>query len=175
MSFDEIKAFIESGNYSIDQITELSRAAGKARRNHGDYEARQPAAHTVAKKDAVKAILQEIMGFNKALTTAKRLIKDGVIDLRKLVNTNKYEVADFSDTQVRWAAKSVKQVKVFMPKKVAEQQFFTPQNILDALVSAGTLTGTAFTNRQKAYQHDAEKRKTAKTAKVTPKATAKAA
>lgn len=172
----EILAFLQSENVELETLAEIAKTASKARRNHNDYEPAQKAAHTVAKQDAVRAILTEVMGFNKALTTAKRLINTGVIDLTKLVNTNKFDVSNFSDTQVRWAVKSVKQVKVFMSKTVREQQYFTPQNILDALVSAGTATPTAFTNRQKAYQHDAEKRKTAKTAKVAPKtATAKAA
>lgn len=155
MNFDQIKAAIENGGLTLEQIRELTKVANKAKKSHDDYQPHTPAQHTVAKRDAIKAILNQILGLNAARREALKLLKNGSIVLLDMVKPDEKE--QFNQVQLDYVNKSLKRLTYFMPEKARNSEAFTPKMILDAMISAATMSGPAFANRCKAMQHDHEK------------------
>lgn len=166
MNFQEIKTAIETGTLTLEQIRELTKVANIAKKSHSDYQPHVSPEHVNAKRDAIKMILNQVLGLNAARKEALKLLSTGQIVLLDMVKPE--DKSAFSQVQLDFVNKSLKRLTYFMPNKARQSDAFTPKMILDAMISASVMSGPAFANRCKAMQHDAEK----KQAQVTDNAQA---
>jgi hypothetical protein len=155
MNFNEIKAAIENGGLSLEQIRELTKVATAVKKSHADYQPHVSPEHVNAKRDAIKLILNQVLGLNAARKEALKLLANGSIVLLDMVKPEEKDA--FNAVQLAFVNKSLKRLTYFMPNKARTSDAFTPKMILDAMISAATMSGPAFANRCKAMQHDAEK------------------
>ena len=71
-------------NLSFAELKELRKQLNTTIQGHKEYVKAEPKVHIAKRKEAAKAILDKVLGFNAALREAKKLIKDGTIIVREL-------------------------------------------------------------------------------------------
>ena len=140
----EALKYIKENITNFDDLKKLRKELSETViQKHDEYEAPKPrASHLVAKDEAIKKILNEVMGFNAALRVAKKYINDGTISIASMTTKK------VTSTQVDWAMKEIKRVKLFMLSSEVNLEAFTPQIIINALIRAGEMKPSEYSKRQ---------------------------
>ena len=138
---------LEASIQSYEGLKEAKKFFNDLMKEHPDAPEKVEKPHLKARKEAVKNILDEAMGLNRALNAAKKLIREEKITPSEWSAKPK----EFEHTQVEWAMLSISKLKFFMSEAMRGQDAFTPRDIVKSLVRAGDMKETTFAKLVELY------------------------